>query len=508
MTVTRIRLTAAQYPAGDTVHQVWAGSDPENMKFIYEFRGFTDDADLLEFVPVIPPTNIRFIKIVTTQSPSWVAWREVEVIGYASEEIPSQQLVSEVADFIYYNGQILTMEPNRPTVQALAVKDGLILAVGSEAEVMNYQGDGTKLVDILGMTLTPGFIDSHAHRIGDRWHFGDPSAEQMMEKALSQGWTSIHELFVTDQRLEELVNMADAMPLRVSMYLTMNFEYDYTQWWRAYQPLQQYSPYLQIAGLKITLDREWGEQVFFSQAQFTQMVLDATEAGWQVATHSFSPTANEIVLNGYEAGLNGNSNDTLRLRLEHIGTMTDDQLDKMAALGIIGSVGFINAGSLPDDASFKLYIPATEVQHTARWRDLIETGVFLIGNTDDPWCCTDWRNGFNGPSYEATVVQSIYQGVTRTTFTGRPPEPWQVAQAVTVQKALEMLTINGAYAAHQEDVIGSLKPGKYADIVILSANPLTTSVEQLPDIYVVMTMVGGEVKYCAPGPQDVCGANP
>ncbi len=206
--------------------------------------------------------------------------------------------------------------------------------------------------------------------------------------------------------------------------------------------------------------------------------------------------------------MNGQGNDALRLRLEHIGTMTNEQLRRMADLGIIGSVGFINAGSLVEDASFKKYIPASEVQHTARWRDLITAGVFLIGNTDDPWCCTDWRNSFNGPNYDASVVQAIYQGVSMTTFAGRQPEAWQSAQAVTVQEALEMLTINGAYAAHQEDVIGSLKPGKYADLVILSANPLTTSTEQIPNIYAVMTMVGGDVKYCNPNNGSVCGSIP
>jgi predicted amidohydrolase YtcJ len=238
------------------------------------------------------------------------------------------------------------------------------------------------------------------------------------------------------------------------------------------------------------------------------MVLDGTQAGWQIATHSFSPKANQIVLNGYEMGLNGQNNDALRLRLEHIGVITDEQLLKMADLGIIGSVGLINAGSLPDDASFKKYIPANEVQHTARWRDLINAGIFLIGNTDDPWCCTDWRNGFKNPPSDASVVQAIYQGVTRITSAGRQPEAWQATQVVTVQEALEMLTINGAYAAHQEKVIGSLKPGKYADIVILSGNPLTTPIEQIPSLYVVMTMVGGEVKYCAPGQQSVCEAIP
>lgn len=509
-TVNKIRLIIAQTPNGNTTHKVFVGASSSDMRLIHQFNGVTSDNQVLEFTPTLPLSNIQFVKIVTTESPSWVAWKEIEILGVEGGQKPIAEPVTDIADVIFYNGAILTMEKSQPTAQAIAIKDDIILSVGSEAEVMKFKGDTTKMVDLQGMTLTPGFIDSHSHRIGDRWHFGEVSAEEMMAKALSQGWTSLHELFVFDQRLNELVNLdrANAMPLRVSMYLTMNFEYEYTKWWQAYQPLHQYSPFLQIAGLKITLDREWGEQIFFSQEQYTQMVLDGTGSGWQIATHSFSPKANQIVLNGYEAGLNGQGNDMLRLRLEHIGTMTDEQLRRMADLGIIGSVGFINAGSLVEDASFKKYIPANEVQHTARWRDLLNADVFLIGNTDDPWCCTDWRNGFNGPSYDATVVQAIYQGVTMTTFTGRQPEPWQSAQAVTVQEALEMLTINGAYAAHQEDVIGSLKPGKYADIVILSANPLTTPVEQVPNISVLMTMVGGKVEYCAPNNLGVCGVTP
>lgn len=509
-TVNKIRLIIAQTPNGNTTHKVFVGASSSDMRLIHQFNGVTSDNQVLEFTPTLPLSNIQFVKIVTTESPSWVAWKEIEILGVEGGQKPIAEPVTDIADVIFYNGAILTMEKSQPTAQAIAIKDDIILSVGSEAEVMKFKGDTTKMVDLQGMTLTPGFIDSHSHRMGDRWHFGEVSAEEMMAKALSQGWTSLHELFVFDQRLNELVNLdrANAMPLRVSMYLTMNFEYEYTKWWQTYQPLQQYSPYLQVAGLKITLDREWGEQVFFSQEQYIQMVLDGTGSGWQIATHSFSPKANQIVLNGYEAGLNGQGNDMLRLRLEHIGTMTDEQLRRMADLGIIGSVGFINAGSLVEDASFKKYIPANEVQHTARWRDLLNADVFLIGNTDDPWCCTDWRNGFNGPSYDATVVQAIYQGVTMTTFTGRQPEPWQSAQAVTVQEALEMLTINGAYAAHQEDVIGSLKPGKYADIVILSANPLTTPVEQVPNISVLMTMVGGKVEYCAPNNLGVCGVTP
>lgn len=79
-TINAIRLLVSQYPAGDTIHQVWAGADPQDLTLVYEFKGFTNDGDLLEFVPIIPPTEVQFIKIITTQSTSWVAWREIEIV--------------------------------------------------------------------------------------------------------------------------------------------------------------------------------------------------------------------------------------------------------------------------------------------------------------------------------------------------------------------------------------------------------------------------------------------
>lgn len=79
--ITEIRLVISQYPAGETIHQIWGGAGASNLTLLYEFKGFTKDPDMLEFKPSPPLTNIRYIKIVTTRSPSWVAWREIEVIG-------------------------------------------------------------------------------------------------------------------------------------------------------------------------------------------------------------------------------------------------------------------------------------------------------------------------------------------------------------------------------------------------------------------------------------------
>jgi hypothetical protein len=80
-TVNGIRLVVSQYPEGETDHQLWAGPDANNLTLVHEFKGLTKDPDTLEFKPSTPLTNIRIIKVVTTQSPSWVAWREIEVTG-------------------------------------------------------------------------------------------------------------------------------------------------------------------------------------------------------------------------------------------------------------------------------------------------------------------------------------------------------------------------------------------------------------------------------------------
>jgi len=80
-TVGEIRLTVGQWPAGQTVHQLWLGANPDAMHMAYQFSGIEYDFDLLNFIPATPLDNIRYVRIVTTESPSWVSWREIEVLA-------------------------------------------------------------------------------------------------------------------------------------------------------------------------------------------------------------------------------------------------------------------------------------------------------------------------------------------------------------------------------------------------------------------------------------------
>jgi hypothetical protein len=80
-TIGEIRLTVGQWPSGDTVHQLWVGTTQDSMQLAYEFRGHEYDYDVLNFMPAAPLPAIRYVRLVTTESPSWVSWREIEVLA-------------------------------------------------------------------------------------------------------------------------------------------------------------------------------------------------------------------------------------------------------------------------------------------------------------------------------------------------------------------------------------------------------------------------------------------
>jgi predicted amidohydrolase YtcJ len=404
------------------------------------------------------------------------------------------------ADVIFYHGTVLTMETEYPQAQAVAIQGDKIVAVGSDSEVLAFGGPETTLIDLEGRSLLPGFIDSHAHWIGDREVAGYSTPEEAVQAALENGWTSISELFVNQDRLDELVALDEdgRLRLRVNAYLPLNWQEDmFGDWYKAYQPGQEFSPRLRIGGVKIFLDTNWGQTVFFSQEELNELVTEAHEAGFQIAIHTVGEASHDLILNAYENALQGESNENYRHRIEHVVFPDDDQLERMKQLGIIAS---IQPGLFDSDCTAELENSVgPEVAHrAARWRDLLELGVLSIGGTDFPWACAP---GVSAPNESPMKV--IHGAVTRVGEAGAPPQ-WQLDQRITAEQALRLITIDGAYGTFEEDVKGSIAEGKLADLVILSANPLATPIEQVMDTEVIMTMVGGRVEYCRQGYDSLC----
>jgi hypothetical protein len=79
--IGEIKLTVGMWPSGHTVHELWVGSSRDNMQKIYTFSGDEFDYDVLDYLPSTPLANIRYVRVVTTESPSWVSWREIEVLA-------------------------------------------------------------------------------------------------------------------------------------------------------------------------------------------------------------------------------------------------------------------------------------------------------------------------------------------------------------------------------------------------------------------------------------------
>ncbi|MHA1950864.1 MAG: amidohydrolase [Candidatus Thorarchaeota archaeon] len=398
-------------------------------------------------------------------------------------------------DIIIHGGGILTMEQSPTQVEALAIKGDYIVAVGDEIDILAMAGSNTQFIDLAGRTLLPGFNDAHSHHIGDRSYVNQSTSEEVIESVLSSGWTSISELFVNQERLDELITLdqQDNLRIRVNAYLPLSWQFDrFGDWYQAYQPGQEYSSKLRIGGVKIFMDSWYRDPLlYFSQTELDSLVQQAHEDGFQIAIHSVVDNATDVVLNALESALNGQSNQQYRHRIEHLVLLRDDQIQRMADLGIIASfqLTWINS----DWTQAAAWPVLQNHSHLAgRWSDILESGIPSLGSTDFPWVM-----GYVNRS----AMYAVSSAVTRVGRLGLSPTAWMLNQTLSVEQALRLITIDAAYGTFQEDIKGSIKVGKFADLVMLSDNPLTVSEGNLADIEVLMTMVGGVVEYTAPGQQ-------
>jgi len=398
-------------------------------------------------------------------------------------------------DIIIYNGDILTMEQSPTQIEAIAIQGELISAVGDESDILTMAGSETQLINLEGKTLLPGFNDAHSHHIGDRSYVNQSTSDEVIESILSAGWTSISEMFVNQERLDELIALdhQDNLRVRVNAYLPLNYGFDmFGDWYQAYQPGQEYSSKLRIGGVKIFMDGWYVyPQHYFSQAELNSLVQQAHEEGYQISIHSVVDNATDVVLNALESALNGQSNQLYRHRIEHLVLLRDDQIQRMAELGIIASIqlSWINS----DWKQAVSYPVLQDYSHLAgRWRDILEAGIPSQGSTDFPWLLG---------TIERSAMYAVSSAVTRVGGLGLTPTDWMLNQTISVEQALRLITIDAAYGTFQEDIKGSIKVGKLADLVILSDNPLTAPQNTLANIQVLMTMVGGTVEYTALGQQ-------
>ena len=418
-------------------------------------------------------------------------------------------------DLIVHHAVVLTMDPDRPAASAFAVTGDRFVAVGNNADVLTLAGPSTTVVDLAGRAVTPGFIDSHSHWIGDRELYGVRWPQKAIQMALEAGWTSINELFVNQERLDELTRLdaTGKLRLRVNAYLPVNYRQQrFGMWFSDHTPGEVIGPRLRLAGVKFFIDGCTPQTMYMTTThaddptghfhwkrnELRRMVRRVHEAGWQIAAHTCGDAATDEILDALKLAFGDEEGRQFRARLEHVVALRNDQLKRMRRMGALPSFQLTWIDSNWAPSMLRAFDPA-ELELMGRWRDLAERPrLHAIGSTDSPYG-EDYPD--LGPS---TVMDALSSATTRRSKPGDHPPRFMLDQRLTVMQALRLLTVGGAYGIFAEDHLGTITPGKLADFVVLSQDPRDVHPRALTSIDVAMVFVGGQLQVCAPGSEAAC----
>ncbi|HMA23682.1 MAG TPA: amidohydrolase, partial [Gemmatimonadaceae bacterium] len=206
----------------------------------------------------------------------------------------------------------------------------------------------------------------------------------------------------------------------------------------------------------------------------------ALQHGFQVATHAIGDRGNRIALDAYEAALKAVPTVDHRFRIEHVQVLDHADVPRFAQLGVIPSMQAVHQTS-------DMYWAATRLGNARilgayAWRSLLNTGVII-------------PNGSDFPVERVNPLLSFHAAVSRQDDNSWPPGGWFPEQKMTRDEALKSMTIWPAYAAFQEQTMGSLTPGKYADFVILDRDIMSIPDSEILGTNVLATYIGGRAVF-------------
>jgi predicted amidohydrolase YtcJ len=512
------------------------------------------------------------------------------------------------ADLVLRGGKVITLDSADRVAQAIAVRGNRIVAVGTDAEIQRLTGPATRVIQLQGRAVTPGFIDSHTHvestaefhrfwidlhspplpaehssaaimrKLSERvaqvppgtWVVGQgPFGPQVPPKAseLSAAFPDhpvvvkygMHQ-YVANRKALEMANITKFTPdppggkiergadgeltgmlyecfelfpipyprneLKQALETTLNEDFLKQGVTTVYElsvtpaanglyqelhdegklPVRLHIGYMIYPALQPVIDLEsllkmsihtgfgddWlriGPAKLFvngagagvplirrDQASLNQTALRLHHAGWQLWIHAIGEPAQDMALEALETVLRADPRPDPRHRIEHIGGVLDQpRLDRMKRLGLI---------PVPTEPA----LPFTAERGAAGegvlfpYHTLLAMGFQPPGNSD------------TGGSYswQMNVIARLAMFVTRMNEDGTTYHP---EEAISVTQALRILSTYGAYAGFEEKTRGTLEPGKLADLVVLSEDPLAIPAARLKDLKIDATIIDGALRF-------------
>jgi predicted amidohydrolase YtcJ len=523
------------------------------------------------------------------------------------------------AETIFMNGKVVTMDAADTIVQAVAIKDGLILKTGSNEAIRSLTGPKTKVIDLRGHTLTPGLIDAHIHpqqmgfygrmvpflppevkslqdmrrkladvvaktakgswirglclfealtdgRMPNRqdldavspahpvWimhrggHFGVANSMALKMANISENTpnptggiierdskgnlTGIlfnlqatdliikHIPFLTAESVRENIISPQSLlaangvtsfqdnyvrpPETISMYLDIGRQGKMLLRGATYYALEQPKEldgalrierhgdkFIRFAGFKFIMDGQapiaythephkgvkWNMPTWDPRI-FKKTIRALHDTGLQICVHTLGDAALDLVLDAYEEAMKANPRPDPRHRIEHCILSTPKATKRMKDLGVVIGVTptFIRQGG----DSYRYLFGDKRMERLVVTREWLEAGVHIALGADAP--AMPWH----------TPQMTMWAVMTRLPYSTKVISP---EQRLTIKEALRAHTMGAAYAAHEEQIKGSLESGKFADVSVWTEDPYSLPVGRLYNTTIDLTMVGGKIVY-------------
>lgn len=529
-------------------------------------------------------------------------------------------LMTETPELVLFNANIYTVNDQAPQAQAIAVSGGKILAIGSNADVMNLASAGSQKIDLGMKTVLPGFIDAHSHpamagvmhlRMVDcdlrsiaaieqalreraaktpagEWVLGfkyddtktsdgrpltigdldaalpdhpvqiehrgghtiycnslafqkagitdktpeppggkidhDPatgrlsgraaeSARALFDKVIPNrltrddhregvkliskmlaktGITSAHEAQGTPTDLLAYQDAHQAGELLYRAYCFINYRF-FDSMIAAGVRTGLGDDWVRVGAMKLVCDGSISERtarlsqpyegkpgdygiLVMTEEELYSYGRKAHMAGWQIGTHANGDVGIDTTLRVYERLQKEGPRRDPRFRLEHCTVINDDLVRRIKALGAIptpfSTYVYYHGEKMR-------YYGADRLNHMFALRSFLDAGIRATQASDYP------------PG-EFLPMMALQSEVTRTDIKGNV---WGAKQKVTVEEAIRVGTLHGAYASYEENLKGSLEVGKVADLVVLGRDPMKEAASTLVTIPVERTMAGGRWTY-------------
>lgn len=317
------------------------------------------------------------------------------------------------------------------------------------------------------------------------------------EECLAKGITTLHDAGESFKSIDVFKELADKSELDLRLYVMIGEENkELKKKINDYKMVGYRNNFLTVRSIKKYIDGALGSRGAWMLEPYDDLpehsglnvtpIIDiqttaniAMENGFQLCTHAIGDRGNREILDIYQKSFNRNKDKTdLRWRVEHAQHLSKEDIPRFSKLGVIAAMQAVHCTS---DAVF---VPKRIGNERAEegayvWRKLIDSGAVICNGTD-------------APVEDVDPIPCYYAAVTRRLSDGSEFYP---DQKMTRMEALKSYTINGAYAAFEEDIKGSLTKGKLADITVLSDNLLTCSDSDILNTKVLFTIVGGKIKY-------------